>query len=136
MTTRTPAELLDLPLPENDSGADTVRGYLTALLTALWREEADFSGKRPFGNSSWQYDLYAPMIAAGLVPGELDEDGAVEVFDYAGEADEMILAAIAALGEPGIQVHYFEDAQQALATTGHLGVALPQAQEGGPMPAQ
>lgn len=101
MTTPTPQELLDMPLPENDSGATTVRGYLAALLAKLWREEGDFSGKRPFGNSSWQYDLYNPMIRAGIVPGTIDADGYVDEFgdDAERQADELILAAIAALGE-------------------------------------
>jgi hypothetical protein len=96
MTETTPEQLLDLPLPENDSGASTVRGYLVALLTTLWEEEEGFSGKRPFGNSGWQYDLYAPMIEAGIVGGEIDEDGYVERADAAA-ADKLILAAIQSL---------------------------------------
>lgn len=31
----TPAEILALPMPENDAGATTVRGYLIALLATL-----------------------------------------------------------------------------------------------------
>jgi hypothetical protein len=98
----TPQELLDLPLPENDSGATTVRGYFAALLTELWREEEGFSGKRPFGNSGWQSDLYLPMIKAGAVPGTVDEDGYIDEFDSAAErqAGELILAAITLLGQP------------------------------------
>jgi hypothetical protein len=96
----TPAELLDLELPDNDSGASTVRGYLVALLAELWREEDNFSGKRPFGNSSWQCDIYRPMIRAGIVPGTFDEDGCLDTFTGAAErqADNLILAAISALG--------------------------------------
>jgi hypothetical protein len=93
-----PQQVLDLPLPENDSGASTVRGYLGALLAGLWREEAGFSGKRPFGNSSWQYDIYVPMIHAGMVAGQLDEDGYVERVDVPA-ADNLILAAIALMAE-------------------------------------
>jgi hypothetical protein len=96
----TPQQLLDLPLPDNDSGASTVRGYLVALLSTLWREEDRFSGKRPFGNSGWQYDLYKPMILAGLVDGQIDEDGYIERADVP-TADKLLLAAIAALGSPG-----------------------------------
>lgn len=91
--------LLDLPLPDNDSRASTVHGYLVALLSALWCEGEEFSGKRPFGNSSWQYDLYVPMIRAGFIQGELDEDGYVEEADTE-TADRLILAAIASLGQP------------------------------------
>jgi hypothetical protein len=41
-TETTPQQLLDLPLPGNDAGASTVRGYLVALLTTLWRKEQGF----------------------------------------------------------------------------------------------
>lgn len=91
-------QILDLPLPANDADAATIRGYLTALLAELWCEEQGFSGKRPFGNSGWQYDLYTPMIKAGLIPGSLDEDGYVDTCDTQ-QADRLILAAIASLGE-------------------------------------
>ena len=96
-----PAErLLALELPPNDSGATTVRGYLIALLAAVWRETEGFSGKRPFGNSSWQCDLYAPMIKAGFVPGTLDEDGYLDGYFDEAPADALILAAIERLGQP------------------------------------
>ena len=95
----TPQQLLDLPLPENDSGASTVRGYLVALLATLWREEEGFSGKRPFGNSSWQYDLYVPMIRAGIVDGALDENGFYVEHCDVPAADKLILAAIQSLAE-------------------------------------
>lgn len=97
MTDVTPQEILDLPLPPNDSGATTIRGYLTALLTELWREEEGFSSKRPFGNSGWQYDLYSPLIRVGAVPGSLDPDGYVEYIDDE-MASELVLTAISALG--------------------------------------
>lgn len=103
----TPAELLALPLPPNDSGATTVRGYLAKLLEQVWTEEEGFSGKRPFGNSSWQYDIYLAMARAGMIEGAgLDSDG---YFDYNGpwsewqakrkEADALIVAAIGEMGK-------------------------------------
>lgn len=49
----------------------TVRGYLKALLTTLLDEEESFSGKRPFGNSGWLYDLARPLISAGVVEGQI-----------------------------------------------------------------
>lgn len=94
----TPQQLLDLELPDNDSGAATVRGYLVALLAELWREEAMFTGKAPFGNSGWQYDLYVPMVRAGMAPGRFDEDDELRDFDHR-QADVLIQQAIAALGE-------------------------------------
>jgi hypothetical protein len=98
-TEPTPQQVLDLPLPDNDSGASTMRGYLVALLTTLWHEQEGFSGKRPFGNSGWDYDLYPPLIHAGFVSGEIDEDGYVERVD-AKAAHGLVLAAIKSLGEP------------------------------------
>ena len=93
------SRLLALELSRNDSGAGTVRGYLVALLRKLWRDGEGFSGKRPFGNSGWEYDLYAPMVKAGLVTGTLDEDGYIETVDTKA-ADKLVLAAIASLGQP------------------------------------
>jgi hypothetical protein len=97
----TPRQVLDLALPENASGATTVRGYLIALLHDLWREEDGFSGKRPFGNSGWQYDIYAPMGRAGWIVMTLDEDGYVEDFtaEEHRKAESLVLSAIHALGE-------------------------------------
>ena len=66
----------------SDAGDDiTVRDYLRTLLMTLWEEGEDFSGKRPFGNSGWEYDLYKPLIAGGFIPGKLDDDGCVEDYD-------------------------------------------------------
>lgn len=92
-----PQDLLDLALPENDAGAATVRDYLIELVRVLWREEAGFDSKRPFGNSGWQYDLYGPMVKAGMVSGEFDGDGDVVGCDIEA-ADKLIDTAILALG--------------------------------------
>ena len=59
----------------------TIRGYLQELLLLVWEEGESFNGKRPFGNSGWEYDLYAPLIRAKVVKGELDEDGYIETID-------------------------------------------------------
>jgi hypothetical protein len=74
-------QLLALPMEPNDSGASTVGGYLVALVHAVWNEEEGFSGKRPFGNSGWQQDLWKPFITHDVVTGELDEDGYVKYLD-------------------------------------------------------
>lgn len=95
----TDAQVLALPMQQpNDANAATVRDYLVALLAELWREEQMFSGKRPFGNSGWQYDLYLPLIVAGFVPGVLDEDGYIDNVDDK-RADAVIASAIRSLGE-------------------------------------
>ena len=85
--------ILDLPMQENDADEYTIRGYLKALLRGLIERGESFSGKRPFGNSGWDYDLFIPLIKAGIVKGSLDEDGFVEELDK-DAAQEKILAAI------------------------------------------
>lgn len=88
-----PEEILGLPMRPNDSGAVTIRGYLIALLRELWIKEEGFGGKRPFGNSGWQHDLYTPLVVAGVIPGRVDEDGWLLDCDYK-QGHEIILEAI------------------------------------------
>lgn len=91
-------EVLGLPLNvPNDAGVTTVREYLAALLEELWTRGEGFSGKRPFGNSGWEYDLYRALTTAGYVHSEFDEDGDLVSMDT-GRADALILAAIRCLG--------------------------------------
>jgi len=67
---------------DSDAGDDiTIRDYLRILLLTLWEEGEGFSGKRPFGNSGWEYDLYKPLIKEGFINGSLDEDGYIEKYD-------------------------------------------------------
>ena len=61
---------LDIPLPDNDAAAKTVREYLSILLSTLWEQEQGFDSKRPFGNSGWKYELTEPLIDAGRVETE------------------------------------------------------------------
>jgi len=77
----------------SDNGFDTIRNYLLLLLETLWDEKDMFSGKRPFGNSCWEFDVYKALIDGKFVSGKLDEDGYVEVIDIV-KADEIILQAI------------------------------------------
>ncbi len=62
---------------DSDAGDNlTVRDYLRTLLMTLWEEQESFSGKRPFGNSGWEYEVLMPLAAAGFVDlGPLSEDG-------------------------------------------------------------
>lgn len=59
----------------------SLREYLFELLATLWIEGESFSGKRPFGNSGWEYDMYAFLVQAGAVRGEFDEDGRLNDVD-------------------------------------------------------
>jgi len=67
-------ELLELKTNPNANGEPTIREYLHLLLLAIWQEGEGFSGKRPFGDSGWEYDLYVPLIRHGIVDGTLDEE--------------------------------------------------------------
>ena len=65
-------KVLAAPMQRNDAGASTVREYLQKLLLELWREGECFSGKRPFGNSGWEYEIYTALLREELVLGRLD----------------------------------------------------------------
>jgi hypothetical protein len=72
----------------------TLRYFLSKLLSTLWIEEESFSGKRPFGNSGWQYSIYNSLAENKLIPsdGVPDENG-----DYnynTKEAKEFVLRII------------------------------------------
>ncbi|MEV0214370.1 hypothetical protein [Micromonospora sp. NPDC050695] len=71
----TPAQVLATPMQSNDAEAATVGEYLIKLLADVWREQECFNGKRPFGNSGWDYELIEALVRAGLIDGEIDEDG-------------------------------------------------------------
>ncbi len=92
----TPQEILALPMQENDVRAKTIKEYLKRLLAQLWIEQEGFSGKRPFGNSGWEFDLYKALIRAGAATGKLDGDGCVDEMPQESQqqADEIILKAI------------------------------------------
>jgi hypothetical protein len=105
MTTATEpsgAAILAVPMDENDAGAATIGDYLSKLLLELWREGEGFDGKRPFGNSSWEYELYVALARADVIPATLDEDGYWEGDEDARvRANELIERAItAALPSP------------------------------------
>lgn len=103
--TPTPEQVLACPMDPNDSGAATVGGYLARLVGQLWQLGEGFSGKRPFGNSGWEYDVYTALAKARLIEG-LDYDEEEE--EIAGSfgpvvearADEAVRLAIEAMGVP------------------------------------
>lgn len=88
--------ILEIPMQENDAKAKTIADYLRALLRQLWEEGESFSGKRPFGNSGWDHDLYVALVKAKAVKGELDEDGYIVECDERA-ANKAIFKAISNL---------------------------------------
>lgn len=94
-----PYQVLALEMGRNDADAATVGDYLIALLAKVWQEGEEFNGKRPFGNSGWEYELYLPLVRAGYVVGTIVDD---ELDDCDIEtARELIANAIEALRPDG-----------------------------------
>lgn len=88
----TPHEALDMEFWANDRDEQmTFRAYFNQLLSALFEEGESFSGKRPFGNSGWDYGLALGVVEIGAVPGT--EDGPEDE----GEANQFIFDMIDAL---------------------------------------
>lgn len=94
----TPEEVLDIPMNpgDNDAGASKVGQYLVKLLLAVWEEGEGFSGKRPFGNSSWEWELYTALMDAGVVEAKIDKYGEAGLVDRR-KADKLIADAIRCL---------------------------------------
>lgn len=91
----TNTEILSLPMEDNDAGAATIGEYLTKLLLGVWQDREGFSGKRPFGNSGWQHEIYAALTQHGVITGELEEWGELTLsFDAQRQADTIIDGAI------------------------------------------
>jgi hypothetical protein len=98
----TPQQVLATPMQPNDAGAITVRAYLVELLYEVWRSREGFSGKRPFGNSGWEHDLYESLGRAGYIRYIEDEHGYCEDMDQA-TGDRLIALAIRALEVPDVE---------------------------------
>jgi hypothetical protein len=72
---------LDVSFESRDLGETlTVREFLHRLLETLWNDGEGFSGKRPFGNSGWEYDLYRALVVAGKVKGTITPDGDLDEY--------------------------------------------------------
>ena len=67
--------VLDCPMEDNDADAHTVRDYLAKLALMVWQENEGFSGKRPFGNSGWEHEVYDALADAKLIDREDDQEG-------------------------------------------------------------
>lgn len=98
-TQPTAADILNTPMGENDADAATIRDYLVKLLAVVWDEQEGFSGKRPFGNSGWEYEPLGALLDAGHIDGVRDEYGDIDELDET-KGNSLIAAAIKALGSP------------------------------------
>ena len=87
-------DILDLEFESDDlSKTVTVREFFYELLKKLWIQQEGFSGKRPFGNSSWDCDLIKCLILNNLIVGKIDEDGYLEDYD-SNEVETFVLEKI------------------------------------------
>jgi hypothetical protein len=86
-------KVLAAPMQENDAGAATVKEYLMSLLMSLWLNGESFSGKRPFGNSGWELELFHSLVHAGLLKGTVNEDGYADDYNRK-DGEKLITEAI------------------------------------------
>ena len=70
----TKSDLLSIELGDNDSGKATLGGFLAGMI--------DLETKRPYGNSGWEWDLYAALVRAEKIDGTFNEYGEVENIDH------------------------------------------------------
>jgi len=87
--------LLDFNYDFREHGKITIRDWLEKILTKLMDEEDSFSSKYPFGDSDWNYDLPYALVKAGVVKGEIDDDGEVLECEDFPKAKKIIKALIA-----------------------------------------
>lgn len=93
----TPKQMLKIKFKSGDLGKTvTVKVWLQALLMTLIREGEGFSGKRPFGESSWTCDVAVALIKAGALKGKLDDDGFPNDFEFT-DLDDLLIECIKAL---------------------------------------
>lgn len=65
-----------------DLGTDiSIRLFLKELLAVLWYEKENFSGKRPFGNSGWDYEIMKCLVSHGVIDGGFDNEGDIQDYD-------------------------------------------------------
>lgn len=92
-------EILELEFESTDLERKiTIRDFFKELLTALFKEGECFSGKRPFGNSGWDFDLCVCLAKNRVIDGhnQIDPDYPEdEDWDYdSTEAENKILELI------------------------------------------
>lgn len=89
-------EILELKFESTDLGREiSIRDFFKELLTALFKEGECFSGKRPFGNSGWDYDLCVCLVKNEVIKGKCLKYGDLDDWDYdSAEADKKILELI------------------------------------------
>jgi hypothetical protein len=80
-----------------------VRDYLRKLLETLWDDGECFSGKRPFGNSGWEWEIYDALGRAGFIAGVLAEQHFNMSSKQKAEAHAYVLELITAAFHGGAE---------------------------------
>ena len=76
-------EILGLEFESTDLGETvTIKEFFKRLLTTLFEEGECFSGKRPFGNSGWDYDLCVCLAKNGIIEGKRSDNCGFTDWDY------------------------------------------------------
>lgn len=84
-------QILSLPMSPDADAGPTVRDYLRVTFQTFLQEGEGFSGKRPLGNSDWDYQLAAALIKGGAIRGQLDEYEDPEEFEWKDYNDVMTM---------------------------------------------
>ena len=85
-------DILKLPMQENGAKAKTIGEYLITLSQQVWSKGERFSGKRPFGNSGWEHELYLALAEAKLVGCQIyTYDDYVECHNINVETGNMLI---------------------------------------------
>lgn len=71
----------------------TLKKYLKLTFLTFVKEGESFSGKRPFGNSDWEWQIYKGLISLDSSLGKLDEDRYIETVDQRA-CDKIIIQCI------------------------------------------
>ena len=80
---------------DSDAGDDlTVRQYLRELLSTLWEKGESFDGKRPFGNSGWEYDIYIALAKAKFIKLGKPQPDYGEPYDWTQKQIDMAHAYV------------------------------------------
>lgn len=89
-------KILQAPMQENDAGAKTIGEYLIKLSQEVWSEGEYFSGKRPFGNSGWDNEIYIALAKNDFIKhkcevwGDKDADE-VDYYEFDEKAGNKLI---------------------------------------------
>lgn len=76
-----------------DVEGTSLRVMLKDLLTMVLLQGEEFSGKRPWGDSGWEFDIYRAMVLNGFIKGAVDEYG--DIYNYSlAEGDELLMRCV------------------------------------------